>query len=139
MQSRPLPLILKAVLAYFVVIGTIGLIWPLLGIGTEHPEFAVRTASYKAGAYFSHAAVSAGFIVAAFAVILRKHWAFRLICVVLVLATLQSANGFAWGFAQGRPSGLVYGGSLLLFCAWHFLLGYLVYRNLGAPASSDSA
>jgi uncharacterized membrane protein HdeD (DUF308 family) len=139
MEIRSLPLILKAILGYFLVSGFIGLIWLLQGIGHEHSEFAARSASYKAGAYFSHLVVSAGYIIATFAVLLRKPWALRLICVVLVLATLLSAKGFAWGFAQGRPSSLVYGSSLLLFGAWNFLLGYFAYRNIGPQASSNSA
>lgn len=124
-----IPLSLKLVVVYMLLIGLTELVWPFLGIGPDYPDFAARSRSYKAGAYFFHVLIGAGYVVSAFALLQRRPWAPRLAYVVFSISALSSAKGFSWGFAGGRPTQLIYLSSLALFLAWHGFLGAVVYRN----------
>src|SRR5690606_8930038 len=127
--DRKSPLALKAVLGYLLVIGVLQLAWPFLGFGTDHPDFEARSASSKAGAYFMQALIAAGYVAAAIGLLQRRFWAPSLTYLVLALSALSSAKGFSWGFAGGRPTREIYLSSLVLFLAWHAVLGSVVFRN----------
>ena len=132
MKSRQSPLLLWVV-AYFFVVGIIGLFWPLLDSRPLRLEPASASLVYRVIGFMAYPFVDIGYLVAGLAILKRQTWAFRLTCYVLLVSAIESGRSFAWGYARGfaqeAPSIGMISMSVLTFMAWHLVLGYIVYRE----------
>ena len=123
-----LPSTLRIAAGYMVATGIIGLIWPLLRLGPNHPEFQARSLAYRVGAQTSALTLSAACVVAGIGLFLHHAWARKLALGLLLIGTIYSANEFAWGFSGGQPAPRVQLLSLIAVAAWNGLWFYLIYR-----------
>lgn len=122
------PSTLRIAAGYMVVIGIIGLIWPLLRLGPNHPEFQARSLAYRVGAQTSALTLSAACLVAGIGLFWHHTWARKLALVLLLIGTIYSANEFAWGFSGRQPTPRVHLFSLIAVAAWNGLWFYVIYR-----------
>lgn len=133
-SEKSFPLGLKIAAGYLVIGGIAGLIWPLLGLGPNHPEFEVLSSAAKAGKYFRETLINSGMLVCGTALLYRKAWARRGALIVLAVAAFYGGSAFAWGYARGAPNAeaLVIGyGAMVL---WNSIWFFLIYRKSSAEA-----
>jgi hypothetical protein len=122
------PSSLRIAAGYMVVIGIIGLVWPLLRIGPIHPEFQAQSPAYKIGAQTSALILSAATLVAGIGLFWHHTWARNLSLGVLVIGAFYAANEFAWGFSSGPPTSRVLFFSRIVVVAWNGFWFYLICR-----------
>jgi hypothetical protein len=127
MQSF-LPSTIRIAAGYMVVIGLIGMVWPFLRLGPEHPEFQEQSSAYKFGARASTLTLSAASLVAGIGLFWQHAWARNLSLGVLVIGTFYAANEFAWGFSSGPPTSRVRLLSRIVVVAWNGFWFYVIYR-----------
>lgn len=130
------PTALRIAAGYMVLIGVTGLVWPLLHLGPNHPEFQARSLAYRVGAQSRELVISAGYLVAGIGLFWRCAWARKLALGLLVVATIYSASAFAWGFAGGPPTPGIYLLSGIVVAVWNGVWFYLVYRPASRVALS---
>ena len=87
-----------------ILAGVTGLLWPLLRIGPNHPEFQAKSLAYRIGAQTSELIISAGYLVAGIGLFGHHPWGRRLSLGFLLIGTIYAANAFAWGFSSGPPA-----------------------------------
>jgi hypothetical protein len=132
-QLRPSsPLALRIAAGYLLVIGFAGLVWPLLPLGPNHPEFQARTVAYKMGTYTSQVTLSLAYLVAGLGLFSHHPWGRNLALVVLVIGIFYGENEFAWGVSRALsnspPTRRVHLFSYIAVVAWNGLWFYFVYR-----------
>ena len=115
--------------SYFLLVGGLGLVWPLLGLGPSHPEFEAKSFAFMLGAYWREAALDTAFIVVGAAILWRRSWAATGAYITLAVGAIYTANEFAWGFAKGKPSVIVLAVSFVVVGLWNGLWAFVVYRN----------
>jgi hypothetical protein len=108
--------------------GITSLVWPLLRIGPNHPEFLAKNLAYKVGARTRVLAFAVAYIVAGVGLFWQHAWARKLALGLLVIGTLYTANAFAWGFSNGPSTPRVRLFSRIFVAAWNGLWFYLIYR-----------
>lgn len=122
------------VVAYLFVVGIIGLFWPLFDPRPLRLEPTSASAVYRVIGFIAYPLIDIGYLAAGLAILMRRAWAFRLTCYVLLFSAIESGRSFAWGYARGfaqeAPSTGMIIVSILAFAAWHFMLGYVVYREV---------
>ena len=135
-QIPKLPFGLKAVAAYFVLIGTISLLLPLLYSGPRHAEFEAKPAAYKLGARARSLTLDVLYVVCGVGLFRRRGWARTLGLLVLVATVFYGAFSFAWGYAHGKPSPAILAMSFAVVGAWCAIWFFLLYRRSSAEALS---
>lgn len=128
-KKKILPIELKIAAIYLIVVGVIGLVWPLLNIIPNHHEFQVKSVAYKAGAYFREIVFNVIFITSGIGLFIRKTWARRLALVVIPVSTIYSSTSFAWGFARGKPNLSTFIISFLIVGLWNAFWFYIIFRK----------
>jgi hypothetical protein len=128
MPTVPLPSTLQIAAAYMILTGVAGLLWPLLRIGPNHPEFQAKSLAYRIGAQTSELIISAGYLVAGTGLFGHHAWGRKLSLGFLLIGTIYGANAFAWGFSSGPPAPRVRLFSRIVVAAWNGLWFYLIYR-----------
>jgi hypothetical protein len=128
MPTVPLPSTLQIAAAYMILAGVTGLLWPLLRIGPNHPEFQAKSLAYRIGAQTSELLISAGYLVAGIGLFGHHPWGRKLSLGFLLIGTIYAANAFAWGFSSGPPAPRVRLFSRIVVAAWNGLWFYLIYR-----------
>lgn len=122
------PLALKIVAGYLIIIGTLNLVWPFLGLEPVHVEFIAKSHFYKIGVYSRSIILDFLFLASGIGILFRKNWARKTAMAVLVVSTIYAANSYAWGFAGAQPTRIIFLGSLALVTLWNGLWFFLVYR-----------
>jgi len=69
-----LPSALRIAALYMLVRGGIGLVWPLLRLGPNHPEFQAQSAAYRSGAHSRELILSVACIVAGVGLFWHHAW-----------------------------------------------------------------
>ena len=128
-EIKIFPLALKVTAVYLIIVGGVGLIWPLLGLGPYHPEFEVQTTAFKVGAYFRESIINMAFLVAGIGVFLRKYWGRTTGLVALAISSIYAGNSFAWGFENGPPNNTTLIVSYLVTAAWNGIWFYILIRK----------
>jgi len=113
---------------YIFFIGIIGLVWPLLGLGPNHPEFRAQSLASRLGAQTRELILSAASVVAGIGLFLHHAWASKLALGLLLVGTIYTANAFAWGFSRGQPTSRVRLFSRIAVALWNGLWFYFIYR-----------
>jgi hypothetical protein len=113
---------------YILFIGIIGLVWPLLGLGPNHPEFHAQSLASRLGARTRELSLSAASVVAGIGLFLHHAWARKLALGLLLVGTIYTANAFAWGFSGGQPTPPVRLFSRIAVALWNGLWFYFIYR-----------
>jgi len=108
--------------------GIIGLVWPLLRLGPNHPEFQAQSLAYRMGAQSRELTLSALYVVVGVGLFWHHSWARWVALVLLVIASIYEANSFAWGFSDGPPTPRARLSSRFVVAAWNGLWFYLIYR-----------
>lgn len=134
-ESR-FPIGLKIAAIYLILSGVIGLIWPLTGLGPHHPEFELKSIAYKLGTYFRMTIIELIFLISGIGILLRKAWARKLALTIIVIRLIYSTNEFAWGFAKGKPTLMVYLVSSAIVGCWSAIWFYLIFKRSSAEALS---
>jgi hypothetical protein len=116
------------VTGYLVLAGLAGLVWPLLHLGPNHPEFQAQSLAYRLGANSRELAFSIASVAAGIGLFWHYNWARKLALGVLLVQTIYTANALAWGFSGGQPTARVRLVSRIVAAAWNGLWFYLVYR-----------
>jgi hypothetical protein len=119
---------IKVAAIYFIIVGGLSVLWPLIGLGPHHPEFQAKSFAYKLGSYSREYLINILFLISGIGILCKKVWARTMALVILVISTIYSTNSFAWGFSKGHPSLSVLLVSLFVFALWNGLWFYLVYR-----------
>ena len=119
---------LQIAAGYMAVIGIIGLVWPLLHLSPNHPEFRARSLADRMGAQTRELTFSAASVVAGIGLFSHHAWARKLALGLLLIETICAANAFAWGFSSGQPTPRVRLFSRIVVAAWNGLWFYLIYR-----------
>jgi len=132
--EKKLPIGLKIAGGYLLVVGLFGFLLFIIKLLPEHPEFAAKSIGYKVGSYFRVALFDLLSVVSGVGIILRKLWARKLALFLLVLTVPYTANEFAWGVAQGRPSQQLYFISLAAWFAWNGIWFLLIYKRTSREA-----
>ncbi len=122
------PLTLRIIAGYMLVCGITSLIWPLLRLVPNHPEYQAQSLAYRIGARTRVLMFAIAYVVAGIGLFLHHVWARNLGLGLLVIGTLYSANAFAWGFSNGPPTPRVLLFSRIFVAAWNGLWFYLIYR-----------
>jgi len=128
------PVSLGVAAGYLILIGTLALVWPFLGIGPHHPEFQAKSIAFKAGAYFRELTFGILFLVAGVGLFLRKSWARKLALVMLIITALYISYQFAWGFVGGQPNPTVLGMSFAIVGAWNAIWFFLIFKKSSKKA-----
>jgi hypothetical protein len=123
------PVSLGIAAGYFILTGTLALVWPFLGIGPHHPEFQAKSIAFKGGAYSRELTFGILFLVSGVGLFLRKSWARKLALVMLVITTIYISYEFAWGFAGGRPNPAILGMSFAIVGAWNAIWFFLIFKK----------
>jgi len=113
---------------YLVVVGILGLVWPLLRIGPNHPEFQQQSLAFRIGAHTRELILSIVSIVSGIGLFWHHAWARKLALGLLLVGYIYAANAFAWGFSSGQPTPRVLLFSRIVVAAWTGLWFYLIYR-----------
>lgn len=131
-NKKEFPLGLRIAAIYLIIAGATGLIWPLLNLGPNHPEFEALSTAAKAGQYFRESLISIAMLVCGAGLFLRKAWARKGSLIVLVASAIYGGNAFAWGYAHGAPSKeiLIFGYAVAV--TWNAIWFYLIYRKSSA-------
>ena len=128
-SRRRFPVSLGIAAGYLILTGTLGLVWPLLGLGPHHPEFQAKSITFKAGAYSRELTFGILFLVSGVSLFLRKSWARKLALVMLIITTIYVSYQFARGFAGGRPNPTVLGMSFAIVGAWNAIWFFLIFKK----------
>ena len=128
-EIKILPLGLKITAIYLIVIGGIGVIWPLLGFGPHHPEFEAQSTAFKAGAYFRDSAINIAFLTAGIGIFLRKGWGRTTGLIALGIGVIYGGNSFAWGYENGPPNNTTLIISYFIVAAWNGIWFYILKRK----------
>jgi hypothetical protein len=123
-----LPSALRIAALYMLVRGGIGLVWPLLRLGPNHPEFQAQSAAYRSGAHSRELILSVACIVAGVGLFWHHAWGRMLALALLIIGTIYDANSFAWGFSSGPPTPRVRLLSHVIVVAWNGMWFYIIYR-----------
>jgi hypothetical protein len=118
--------------AYFLIVGVVGLVLPLLGLGPSDAEFEAKSVAYKLGAYLRESFINLAFIISGVSILAHQFWAPYLAYLALAVGTFYTPHQLAWGFAGGRPSRAVTVGSFLSVGAWNGFWAYVVFSNRAA-------
>ncbi len=129
-----LPIGLKIAAAYLVFSGVVGLIWPLLGLDPNHPDFQGKSLVSRIGSHSWNIIFHGLYLVSGIGLLLRKGWGRRVALYMIVFGTMYTASSFAWVFAEGKPTMAFYGISFVIVGLWHAILFYLVFKNSAAEA-----
>jgi hypothetical protein len=108
--------------------GSIGLIWPLLRLGPNHPEFQAQSTAYRSGAHSRELILSTACIVAGFGLLGHHDWGRVLGLALLTIGIFYDANSFAWGFSSGTPTPRVRALSQIIVAAWNGMWFYCINR-----------
>jgi hypothetical protein len=137
-QHRPsrLPLGLKAVGCYFILIVVIDLLLPLLLSSPRYRELEDRTSAQKAVASARTVALDVLYLACAVGLFRRRAWARKLGLFVLAVGTFYAAYAFGWGFANGKPSAAVLVMSFGVMGGWNAIWFCLLYRQSSVQALS---
>jgi predicted cobalt transporter CbtA len=135
-QTSKLPLVLKLVAGYLLVIGVLSLLLPLLSSGPRYADFDAKPAAYKFGAQARSITLNVLYVASGVGLFRRRSWARKLGLLVLVASTIYGAYAFAWGFAHGRPSPVVLVMSFAIAGVWNAIWFCLLYRRSSAQALS---
>lgn len=126
------PSTLQIAAGYIFVIGIAGMVWPLLRLGPNHPEFRAQSLAFRMGAYTSELILSAASVVAGVGLFWHHSWARKLALVLLLIGIIYHAEAFAWGFSLGfsggQPTPRVRLFSRISVAVWNGLWFYLIYR-----------
>lgn len=128
-MDHELTISLKVAAFYLIIIGVVGLAWPLLGLGPHHPEFEAQSIGYKIGAYAREYTFSLLFLISGIAIFMKKDWGRKLALVVLVVSAIYTSSAFAWGYAQGEPSFQIRFISLAVIGVWNGVWFFLLARR----------
>jgi hypothetical protein len=123
-----LPSALQAATVYMFVRGSISLIWPLLGLGPNHPEFQAQSTAYRIGAHSRGLIFSTASIVAGFGLLGHHNWGRVLALVLLTVGIFYDSNSFAWGFSSGTPTPRVRLLSHIIVVAWNGIWFYFIFE-----------
>lgn len=118
----------KVAAIYLVIAGVIGILWPLTGLGPNHPEFHAKSFAYKLGAYTRESILNILFLISGIGILSKKVWARKMALVIPVIGAIYSANSFACGFSSGAPSSHVRLISFLVLGLWNGLWFYPIYK-----------
>jgi hypothetical protein len=135
-HTSRLPLGLRLVAGYFILVGVVSLLLPLFYSGTPLAEFEAKPAAYKVGARARSLTVDVLYIVCGVGLFRRRRWARKLGLWVLVATTFYGAFSFAWGFAHGKPAPAILAMSFAVVGAWCAIWFFLLYRQSSAQALS---
>lgn len=116
------------VTGYLFVAGVTGILWPLLRLGPDHPEFRAESPAFRLGAHTREVILSAAYIIASIGLFWHYDWGRKLALVVLVVGAFYGSNAFAWGFSNGPPTRRVRLISRVVVFAWNGIWFYLAYR-----------
>ena len=126
------PSTLQIAAAYLFAIGIAGVLWPLLRIGPNDPEYRAQSLAFRMGAHTRELTLSAASVVAGGGLFWHHSWARKLALVLLLIGTIYHAEAFAWGFSMGfsggQPTSRVRLFSRVSAAAWNGLWFYLIYR-----------
>jgi hypothetical protein len=128
-QLQPFSLsTLRIAAGYLVLSGFTGLVWPLLRLGPNHPEFRAQNLATRIGAQTRELILAATSAVAGLGLFWHHSWARKLALGLLVVEAFYGSEAFAWGFSSGPPKPRVRLFSHLVVAAWNALWFYLIYR-----------
>jgi len=133
-KLRRLTIGLKIAAAYLVLSGGVGLIWPLLGLGPDHPDVQSKGLASRIGSHSWNIIFHSLYLVSGIGLLLRKGWGRRTALYMIVFGTMYTTGSFAWVFAEGKPTMAFYGISFAVVGLWHAILFYLVFKNSAAEA-----
>jgi hypothetical protein len=119
---------LRIAAGYMVVSGITGLVWPLLSLGPDHPEFRAQNIATRIGVQIRELILAATSVVAGAGLLWHHSWARKLAMGLLVVETFYGPQAFAWGFSSGPPTPRVRLFSRFVIAAWNGLWFYLIYR-----------
>ena len=119
---------IKIAAIYLIVVGGLGILWPLIGLGPHHPEFQAKSFAYKLGSYTREDLINILFLVSGIGILYRKVWARKMALIILVISVIYSSNNFAWGFSNGQPTLIVWFFSFLILGLWNSIWFYLIYK-----------
>lgn len=119
---------IKVAAIYLVLAGGLSALWPLTGLGPNHPEFQAKSFAYKLGSYTRDNVINILFLISGIGILGRKLWARKMALVILLINVIYSANSFAWGFSKGPPSSTTIMISVIIIGIWNGLWFYLIYK-----------
>jgi hypothetical protein len=119
---------LRIAAGYLVVSGIAGLVWPLLRLGPNHPEFRAQNLATRIGAQTRELTLAAVSVVAGIGLFWHHSWARKLALGLLLIESFYGSEAFAWGFSSGPPTPRVRLFSRFVIIAWNGLWFYLIYR-----------
>ena len=119
---------LRIAAGYLALSGLTGLVWPLLRLGPNHPEFQAQNLATRIGAHTRELILAATSDVAGVGLFWHHSWARKLALGLLVVEAFYGSEAFAWGFSSGPPKPRVRLISHLVVVAWNGFWFYLVYR-----------
>ena len=137
LPRRQFPVSLGIAAGYLLLIGTLDLVLPflgILGIGSQYPEFQAKNIAHKTGAYFRELTLSILFLISGVGLFLRKSWARKLALVMLIITAVYTSYQFAWGFAGGKPNITVLGMSFAIVGAWNAIWFFLIFKKSSKEA-----
>ncbi len=111
---------------YFIVHGTLGIIWPFTGLGPFYQEFVTQQLDYKIYWYAKEHLVNILFLVSGIGLLNKKYWARKIALIILVISAFIISKGLAWGYAGGRPTKEIYIVSIIIVCSWNSIWFYLI-------------
>jgi hypothetical protein len=94
---------LRIAAGYMAVFGITGLIWPLLSLGPDHPEFRAQNLATRIGVQIRELILAATSVVAGAGLLWHHSWARKLAMGLLLVETFYGSQAFAWGFSSGPP------------------------------------
>jgi hypothetical protein len=119
---------LEIAAGYLILIGIVGIVWPLLDLGPKHKEFQAQSLAFRLGAHLRQLTLSAATAVAGVGLFLNHAWARKLALGLLLIGTIYTANAFAWGFSGGPPTLRVLWFSRIAILLWNGVWFYVIYR-----------
>ncbi len=126
-SRRPFGLI--AVASYFLLVGIISLLLPLLHSDPRYAEFEAKPPAYKLGASARSLTLDVLYVASGVGLFCRRHWARTLGLWVLAVGAFYGAYAFAWGFAHGRPALPTLAMSFTIVGGWTAIWFFLLYRS----------
>ncbi len=120
---------LRITIVYLIIFGFVGVIWPLLNIGSHYTEFDIQSLSYNVGAYGRELFISIAFLISGIGLLKYRLWARKVGLVALGLAFFYGGNTIAWGWAGGKPTSYIIMYSYLVSFIWYGIWFLILYRN----------
>lgn len=137
-EKIKLPIGLKIAAGYFILIGLLDLIWPLLNVGVNSPEFESLSTASKAGHYFRDITFALLFLTSGVGLFKRILWARKLGLWILVISYFYSINQFAYGLAQGKPNLTILAISTGIVGFWNAIWFYLIFKKSSKEVLVDT-